>query len=77
MLQFPLFNSINAIPGSSRSVDDTTFDRIRHHKVLREQLLSLWEAEEMAVAAAEQTHGNQPFELRHPARPCRAGISGR
>jgi hypothetical protein len=62
MLQFPVSNSINAVPRSSRS-DDTTFDRIRQHKVLSEQLLSLWEAEELAVEAAEQTHGNQPSEL--------------
>jgi hypothetical protein len=63
MLQFPVSNSINALPGSSRCVDDTTFDRIRQHKVLREQLLSLWEAEDLAVAAAEQTHGDRPFSL--------------
>lgn len=63
MLQFPVSNSVDGIPRSLGSVDDTTFERIRHHKVLREHLLSLWEAEELAVAAAERIHGKQPSNL--------------
>ncbi len=63
MLQFPTSNSFDTLPRSSGTTDDTKIDRIRYHKGLREQLLSLWEAEESAVAAAEQTHGDQPFSL--------------
>ncbi|ABE64093.1 hypothetical protein Nham_3362 [Nitrobacter hamburgensis X14] len=63
MLQLPVSSPSKAIPTSSPPVEDTTFDRIRRHKVLGEQVLALCEVEDQTVAAARPIYGKQPVAL--------------
>ncbi|ABE63202.1 hypothetical protein Nham_2411 [Nitrobacter hamburgensis X14] len=63
MLQLPFSSPSKAIPTSSPPLKDTTFDRIRRHKVLGEQVLALSEAEDQTIAAAQQIYGKRPLAL--------------
>jgi hypothetical protein len=64
MLQLPIFDAGKAIPVSSQPVEDTTFDRVRRHKALCEQMVRLWETEENLIAAAREINGGQPLRER-------------
>jgi hypothetical protein len=62
MLQLPVSSPVT-VPTSSPPVKDNTFDRIRRHKVLGEQVLALSEAEDQTITAAQQIYGKQPATL--------------
>jgi hypothetical protein len=64
MLQLPISDPGKTTPVSSQLVEDTTFDRIRRHKALCEQMVCLWVAEENLIAAARGTNGGQPLRER-------------